>query len=127
MSNSTNFYKNKELYLKLSEIFDNVDSGIFVIDDDIYNNYDKQDNENTLREYYNIFRTWKRDADGHDTTDIITSKEDCFKWLEDNDSFVSYKYCHWETSDVEDHRKAMCFQKLNEFWLKYPDGCISFC
>ena len=127
MSISTFFYKNKELYLKLSDIFDNVDSGILVIDDDSYNNYDKQDNENTLREYYNIFRTWKRDADGHATSDIITSKEDCFKWLEDNASFVSYKNCLWENSEVEDKRKARCFQKLKEFWKEYPKGCISFC
>ena len=127
MSISTYFYKNKELYLKLSEIFDNVDSGVLVIDDESYNNYDKQDNENTLREFHNIFRTWKRDADGHDTYDIITSKEECFKWLEDNASFVSYKNNCWETSDVEAERKAVCFDKLNKFWKEYPGGCISFC
>lgn len=78
-------------------------------------------------QFHNIFRTWKRDADGHDTSDIISSKEECFKWLEDNAYFVSYKQNCWETSDVEAKRKAVCFDKLNKFWNEYPEGCISFC
>jgi hypothetical protein len=65
-------------------------------------------------EYHDLFRTIKRSEDGSYTDDIILSKDDCDKWLEENCHLVSW-------GDEEVYRKL-----LNEFWEKYPNGLIRF-
>lgn len=61
-------------------------------------------------EFHDCFRTSRRNEDGTYTDDIIYSKEECFKWLEDNINTVS----------------GLNEERLNEFWNKYPNGVIEF-
>lgn len=61
--------------------------------------------------YHDAFRTSKRSEDGSYLEDVVlTSKEECLKWLEDNKDTIYDLYM-----DV-----------LLEFWDKYPNGCIDF-
>lgn len=61
-------------------------------------------------DFNDMFRTGKRNADGTYTDDIITSKEHCKKWLEENIALV-----HNLNADY-----------LAKFWDEYPDGAIYF-
>ena len=65
-------------------------------------------------EYFDIFKTNKRNLDNTYLNKIIKSKEECFDWIENPHNQVYFK------------DKIECLIKLDEFWNKYPDGIIVF-
>jgi hypothetical protein len=65
-------------------------------------------------------------TDGTYTDDFITSKEECFKWLEDNKDAVGYKHVFDDTPEREEELRLHAIERLNEFWEKYPNGVIYF-
>lgn len=66
--------------------------------------------ETNRAEFHDCFRISKREADGTYCEDVICSKEECDRWLEQNAEFVH---------DLDRER-------VDEFWEKYPDGVIDF-
>jgi len=69
----------------------------------------------TETDYYDVFRTSKRNEDGSYTDDKITSKEECFEWINEPNNKVFFPY-----------GKERAIEQLNEFWDEYPDGIIYF-
>ncbi len=121
MGQHTWFYKDKELREKQIELFekylDNFDSNETMLSpseiDKIYFELAEVSLENET-EYHNIFRTSKRKEDNTYIDDVIQSKEECDRWLEENRDTIT-----WE-DEVKDYKL------LNEFWDKYPNGVIDF-
>ncbi len=121
MGQHTWFYKDKELREKQIELFekylDNFDSNETMLSpseiDKIYFELAEVSLENET-EYHNIFRTSKRKEDNTYIDDVIQSKEECDRWLEENRDTIT-----WE-DEVKDYKL------LNEFWDKYPNGAIDF-
>jgi hypothetical protein len=121
MGQHTWFYKDKELREKQIELFekylDNFDSNETMLSpseiDKIYFELAEVSLENET-EYHNIFRTSKRREDNTYIDDVIQSKEECDRWLEENRDTIT-----WE-DEVKDYKL------LNEFWDKYPNGVIDF-
>ncbi len=125
MGQHTWFYKDKqvrekevELYKKLDRYnLDSYESYEIVLSpseiDEIYFELAELSLENKT-EYHNIFRTSKRKEDSTYTDDVIQSKEECDRWLEENRDTVT-----WE-DEVEGYKL------LNQFWDKYPNGAIDF-
>lgn len=114
MGQHTWFNKSKELYLKSQEIYKKVDdaeNGIIYLDNlellQLISELDKIYEENDT-EYHDLFRTNKRNEDGTYTDDVIFSKEECDKWIKDNNIIVTYP------------------DELSKFWEEYPDGVIYF-
>lgn len=121
MGQHTWFYKDKELREKQIELFekylDNFDSNETMLSpseiDKIYFELAEVSLENKT-EYHNIFRTSKRKEDNTYIDDVIQSKEECDRWLEENRDTIT-----WE-DEIKDYKL------LNEFWDKYPNGVIDF-
>lgn len=114
MGQHTWFRKSKELYLKSQEIYkklDDAENGIIYLDDlellQLNSEVDKIYEENDT-EYHDLFRTNKRNEDGTYTDDVIFSKEECDKWIKDNNIIVTHS------------------DELSKFWEEYPDGVIYF-
>lgn len=115
MGQHTWFYKDKDVFDKCQELSRQIDEledkGLFD-DVDFFTlnyNFDKLDKFNEA-EYHDLFRTSKRNTDGTYCDDVITSKEQCFSWIKENEKYVS----------------NINYQLLNEFWDKYPKGVIAF-
>lgn len=117
MGMHTIFHKDKGLFEEQQEIYRKIDNHEII---DIENEELKflfiRDSEidilNSADEYRDAFRTSKRELDGQYTLDIITSKKECFQWLEDNAKFNTI----FEYSE----------ELLNKFWKEYPKGVINF-
>lgn len=116
MGQHTWFYKNRKLYdeeRSLYKVLDDHDNGENYIDEleliSINNDIDDIDELNET-EYHDIFRTNKRNADGTYVDDVIYSKEECDKWLKDNEGLVS----------------SLNEELLNSFWEEFPNGVIDF-
>ena len=87
MGQHTWFYKSKKLYKDRSVSLDDKEAP-----------------------YHDCFRTFKREADGEYTRDVIYSKEECDTWLKENAATVH---------DLNQER-------VDEFWEEFPDGVIDF-
>ncbi len=117
MGQHTWFYRSKELRQLEISIYEKIESGgeslnfseISELEQKIIEIRDSNDTE-----YHDLFRTCKRNEDGSYTEDVISSKEECFKWLEENKETVTF-------NNYEESLKL-----LNEFWEEYPDGFIDF-
>lgn len=114
MGQHTWFKKDKTKYLKVQEIYkklDDAECGREYLDDleinQLSNEADKMHNENEAP-YHDLFRTNKRNEDGTYTDDVIFSKEECDKWIKDNNIIVTYP------------------DLLRKFWEDYPNGVIYF-
>lgn len=113
------FLKDKELYLKRAEINKRMEMLKWDAEYDTVE-YDRLfDEAFNLRlknktEYHDLFRTTKLTNDGYYTDDVIYSREDCFKWINNPNNKVYF-------TDVE-----LAVRKLNEFWDEYPNGVIEF-
>lgn len=117
MGQHTWFYKNKELRELKITIYEKIEyEGESLTNSELLELEQKlmEIGESNETEYNDLFRTHKRNEDGSYTDDVILSKEECFKWLEENKEKVTFY-------DYEESLKL-----LNEFWEKYPDGYIEF-
>jgi hypothetical protein len=132
MGQHTWFYKNQDLRKKEIELCKKIndhDSGIAWLDDmELYQieHEIKKIGEDNRAEYHDLFRTNKMDEDGTYTNDVIYSKKECLKWLEDNKESISFKYVYNETEEEEAQHRIESLKSLNEFWEKYPNGFIDF-
>jgi len=122
MSIHTWFVKSKELYLKAEELNDKLDliescfdkntqSEILELESEIQ--YIEEQNE---CEYHDLFRINKKDADI-----IITSKQECFEFINNNDTFYARS-----GFNSDDEAKEYWLSQLEEYWNKYPNGLIYF-
>lgn len=116
MGQHTWFYKDKDKFLKMVELYKNLDKaenwegGYDELDaEDFYHQAEELREENKA-DYHDCFRTSKRNEDGTYIDDIIFSKKECDKWLEDNKETVYY----------------LDKESLNKFWEEYPNGVIEF-
>ena len=132
MGQHTWFLKSAEDYLKVVELnvkLDQHDEGIIYLDDlellQINDEIDDIDDANETI-YHDIFRTNKRQEDDSYINDVITSREQCFEWINNPDNMVSYKHVYYETDEQELVHKEEDIKLLNKFWDEYPNGCIYF-
>ncbi|XAI97330.1 hypothetical protein [Leptolyngbya phage Lbo-JY46] len=116
MGQHTWFYKEKDKYLKMNELFEkadkaeNYEDGYDELDaQSFYRQAEKLSEENES-DYHNCFRTSKRNKDGTYTNDVIYSKKECDEWLESNKEFVY----------------SLDRESLDRFWDEYPNGVIEF-
>lgn len=114
MGQHTWFTSSKEAYLKLQELNDEDWEAVKTLFSSL------------KTKYHDLFRTSKRNEDGTYTDDILTSRDETFKWLENNSKYVSYKHTFDETEKQELENKEKCIQLINEFWDEYPEGIIYF-
>lgn len=133
MGQHTWFVKEKDLFLRQREIYatlDSDDSAILETSEirKLERECDKiEEKIDATDEFHDLFRTWKRDPyDGTYTDDFIASKEECFRWLEDNKDVVGYKHVFDDTPEREEELRLYAIDRLNEFWEKYPNGVIYF-
>ena len=132
MGQHTWFLKDKELYLKQNNLYEKLD---LFENDEIYlddlevlqltTEIDEIDKENDA-EYYDLFRTSKRNEDNTYTDDVIFSRKECFEWINKLENLVSFKNTVFETDETEKINREYSIKKLNEFWDKYPNGVIYF-
>lgn len=116
----TRFYKDKALYNRERELYlmlaEHENFETWLDDLEIMQiNYELEtiSRQNDCNDYRDTFRTWKRDPDGCYTTDVIYSRQECYKWLDDN---VRYVY------ELDNDSK----ERLKRFWREYPNGVIDF-
>lgn len=123
MAIHTWFVKSKELHLKSEELNDKLDliescldkntqSEILELESEI--EYIEEQNES---EFHDLFRiNNKKDADA-----IITSKQECFDFINNNDIFYARS-----SFNSDDEAKEYWLSQLDEYWNKYPNGLIYF-
>lgn len=116
MGQHTWFYKNKDKYLKMQELYEkatkaeNYEDGYDESDAHRFHNEANELFQENDSDYHDCFRTSKRNKDGTYTDDIIFSKEECDKWLETNKETVYH----------------LDKEYLNRFWEEHPNGVIRF-
>lgn len=113
MSLCTHFLNSRELYEKSLALYIQLESEDIYLDDIEVLQIETQLNEiynASKTEFYNCFRTTKREDDGSYTLDVLFSKKETYQWLEEN----------------KDNVYIINYNKLNEFWDKYPNGVIYF-
>jgi hypothetical protein len=117
MGQHTQCYKSKTRYDELQLMYntlDKVDSWDIYMDTAekyaLEATIDRLYDEAQDDDYYDVFRTNKREPDGTYTEDVIYGKAQCDKWLIDNKDLVYY---------IDQDR-------LDKFWDEYPDGVITF-
>ena len=132
MGQHTWFSKSKALHDKQSELYVKLDShndGEIYLDDleRIQINYqiEEIDKQNKL-DYCDLFRTNKRNEDGTYIDEIITSKKECFEWIENENNFVTFRYTIFDSEEKIKENKEFAIAKLNDFWEKHPNGVIYF-
>ena len=122
MGTHTWFVKSKELYLKAEELIDklvliescfdkNTQSEILELESEI--EYIEKQNES---EYHDLFYINKKVADT-----IISSKEECFEFINNNDIFYARS-----SFNSDDEAKEYWLSQLEDYWNKYPNGLIYF-
>lgn len=116
MGQHTWFYKDKDKYLKMIDIYEKMDKAEMYEDgyDELdayafFNESEKLREENSA-DYHDCFRTSKRNEDGTYTDDVIYSKKECDEWLESNKEFVY----------------SLDKESLDRFWDEHPNGVIDF-
>jgi hypothetical protein len=110
------FYRDKNIYKESKDLqnkldqFDNYE--IYLDDMEVLQLNHRLDELDKLNDsnFHDCFRTTKREENGEYTYDVIYSKSDCDKWLKDNKNTIY----------------SMNEKRLNDFWNKFPDGCIDF-
>lgn len=142
MGQHTWFYKDIEVYHKVSKIYQELEN--YEREKDYGNSEfpELEQLENELNdlidsndaEYHDLFRTNKRNDDKTYYDGIITSREECFEFIENPNNHCSfantYDYNEMQvTHNVlirQDFHKKHTYKLLNEFWDKYPNGVIDF-
>lgn len=133
MGQHTWFVKSKELYDKQMELYEKLDLAdnfeIYLDDLDrlnIESEIERIDDENDA-DFHDVFRTNKRQSDGSYIEEVISSRSECFEWINDPNNKVSFKNTYDETDEKERLNKMLAIEQLNQFWDKYPNGLIYFC
>ena len=122
MAIHTWFVKSKELHLKAEELNDKLDliescldkntqSEILELESEI--EYIEEQNES---EYHDLFYINKKVAET-----IITSKQECFEFINNNDIFYARS-----SFNRDDEAKEYWLSQLEDYWNKYPNGLIYF-
>lgn len=110
------FHKDRKLYDEEVNLYRKIDlheSGEDFLDDLdllIINNRIDEIFKTNGAKYHDCFRTSKRNDDGSYIDDVIYSKEECDKWLEENKDKIYY----------------LDRINLDKFWDEFPDGVIDF-
>ena len=123
MGTHTWFFKSKDLYFKSNEISDKLDfietccdknkqSEIIELESEL--EYIEDQNE---CEYHDLFRISNKKY----VNTIITSRDECFDFINNNDIFYARAGFN---SDNE--AKEYWLSELEDFWKKYPNGLIYF-
>ena len=116
MGQHTWFYKEKDKYLKMNELYEkmnraeNCEDGYDELDAQAFYHQAKELREENESNYHDCFRTSKRNEDGTYIEDVIFSKKECDEWLENNKETVYY----------------LDKESLDKFWEEYPNGVIQF-
>ena len=116
MGQHTWFYKEKDKYLKMNELYEkmnraeNYEDGYDELDAQAFYHQAKELREENESNYYDCFRTSKRNEGGTYIEDVIFSKKECDEWLENNKETVYY----------------LDKESLDKFWEEYPNGVIQF-
>lgn len=116
MGQHTWFCKSSALYKERSELYEKLGQHenfeIYLDDIEVLQIETKIDEIEKLNEtdFHDCFRTSKRELNGQYTQDVIYSKQECDKWIEDN----------------KDTIYSMDKDYINKFWNEYPDGVIYF-
>lgn len=116
MGQHTWFYKNKDKYLKMIELYEKSEKA-----ENCEDGYDQSDAyafeieaeklwEENESNYHDCFRTSKRNEDNTYIDDEIFSKKECYEWLENNKETIY---------SIDD-------ESLNKFWEEHPNGVIVF-
>ena len=132
MGQHTWFVKSKELYFKQIDLYDKKDkyedseiyldeTELLLIESQIS---DLEEKNETI--YHDVFRTGKRNKDDTYYDGIISSRKECFEFIEDENNFVSFKRTIHETDEQENINKKIAYKRLDEFWGEFPDGLIYF-
>ena len=120
MGQHTWFAKDKNLYLKQQELYKRIDNNVFEKDNEIYWLYkqidDIESEIDVTKEYHDLFRTGKRNINNSYTDDIITSKSECFDWINKDENLVYFN----------EMTRENVIMRLNDFWETYPNGIIYF-
>lgn len=126
MGQHTWFVKDKELYLKELELWDeakvlcedsenDIDEALF----SLHNDLDVISKKNAAK-YHDVFRTSKRTEKGCYIEEIITSRDECFEWIEKPENYTYF-------SDFGNEKaKEAAIKRLEEFWQEPPNGLIYF-
>ena len=116
MGQHTWFYKEKDKFLKMKELYEKVDraenyeDGYDELDAEVFYSETEKIRKENEADYHDCFRTSKRNEDGTYTEDIILSKKECDEWLEKNRETVHY----------------LNEESLDKFWKEHPNGAIEF-
>jgi hypothetical protein len=128
----TFFYKRKDLYLEEQELYkklDDFDNGEIYLEDlelnQIHYRLQILVKLNHTR-FHDLFRTGKLKEDRSYIDDVISSRKECFEWIEDPKNLVSFKHVYYESDEDTKIHKQLSIQKIHEFWNEYPEGVIAF-
>lgn len=116
MGQHTWFYKEKDKYLKMLELYEktekaeNYEDGYDESDAEVFYEESRKLREENEAEYHDCFRTSKRNDDRTYVDDVILGKEECDKWLENNKETIYF----------------LDKESLDKFWEEYPNGVIHF-
>ena len=116
MGQHTWFYKEKDDYLKMIELYEKVEKaenyqdGYDELDAEAFYSEVEKLREENKADYHDCFRTSKRNEDGTYTDDVIFSKKECEEWLETNKETIYH----------------LNKEGLAKFWKEYPNGVIEF-
>jgi hypothetical protein len=124
------FYKNKFLYKEREQLYikidkhDNGDIHLDYLELNYLHNRCSDIDDLIETDYHDLFRTNKREVDGQYTNDVIYSKEQCDKWILENE--VDFSHTIFDTPEQIEKLKEFSLIQLNKFWEEYPHGCIDF-
>lgn len=141
MGQRTWFVEDKELYFKELELWnelyklcDESGSPTENTEDEYYDKelvIDKISKKNTAN-YHDVFRTSKRTEKGCYIEETITSRDECFEWIEKPENFAfvfvpnedKISYFSDKGNGIEAKKAAL--KRLEEFWQEHPNGLIYF-
>lgn len=119
MGQHTWFFKNGDLYKEMVHIHEKLEQKEEVLgeleyfDDLEVKQLEKRSDEiweSNQSDYHDCFRTHKRESGGSYLTEVLYSKEQCDKWLIENENFLYY----------------VNKELVDKFWDDFPNGAINF-
>lgn len=132
MSQHTLFLKSKSLYYDLQKLYEKLDkfekNEISLSDAELNKIQHKIDliECNNKTDYDDLFRTNKRNEDNTYLDTVITSREECFEFINNPENLVSFKHTITDTDVQEKINRKKAIKEINQFWKQYPWGLIYF-
>lgn len=139
MGQHTWFVKDKELYFKELELWKEIEEFCIedenIIDEVRFFKLQKEIGEIDEKievNYHDVFRTSKRTEKGCYIEETITSRDECFEWIEKPENFAfvfvpnkdKISYFSDKGNGIEAKKAAL--KRLEEFWQEHPNGLIYF-